>query len=143
MRRPLFAQPQMANLFLDILSENRKQGRFALHEFVAMPDHFHLILTPEIHTPLEKALQYIKGGFSFRAKREPGLKGLVWQEGFTNHRIRDSQDYLNHRDYIHENPVKKGLAEKAEDYPYSSAYHSFIYPRPLLDPVPPWLKPRL
>jgi REP element-mobilizing transposase RayT len=33
-----------------------------LHEFVIMPDHFHLIITPEERIPLEKAIQYIKGG---------------------------------------------------------------------------------
>jgi putative transposase len=126
----------MANLFLDVLSDNRKKGRFLLHEFVAMPDHFHLILTPETETPLEKALQYIKGSFSFRAKKELGFRFSVWQESFTNHRIRDSRDYFAHRDYIHENPIKQGLAKAPSDYPYSSAFGNVE-----LDPVPPWLKP--
>ena len=85
-----------------------------------MPDHFHLIITPEERIPLEKALQYIKGGFSFRAKRELGYRYLIWEEGFTNHRIRDEQDYENHRDYIHQNPVRAGFVDRAEDYYWSS-----------------------
>jgi hypothetical protein len=40
------------------------------HEFVIMPNHLHLLLTPAAEIPLEKALQFIKGGFSYRAKRE-------------------------------------------------------------------------
>ncbi len=126
----------MAILFLDVLIDNRKKGRFLLHEFVAMPDHFHLILTPAADTRLEKALQYIKGGFSFRAKRELGFTSLIWQESFTNHRIRDIQDYLAHRQYIRENPVKRGLVESPSDYAYSSAFDGVE-----IDSVPPWLKP--
>ena len=53
-----------------VLAENRRKGRFLLHKFVIMPNHFHLLLTPAAEIPLEKALQFIKGGFSYRAKRE-------------------------------------------------------------------------
>ena len=60
----------MARLFLNVLQDYRGQGRYLLHEFVVMPDHFHLIVTPAADVPLEKAGQYIKGGFSFRAKKE-------------------------------------------------------------------------
>jgi len=135
-RRPLFKKEEMARLFLDVLQDYRGQGRYLLHEFVAMPDHFHLIITPAPDVPLEKAGQYITGGFSFRAKRELAFQSLVWQEkGFTNHRIRDAEDYQKHREYIHYNPVKAGLANTPSDYPYSSAY-----PGMDLDPAPPWLK---
>src|ERR1700674_1706698 len=88
-RRPILKKEEMARLFLNVLQDNRKKGRFLLHEFVVMPDHFHLIVTPAEDVPLEKAVQYIKGGFSFRAKRELEFQSLVWQESFANHRIRD------------------------------------------------------
>jgi hypothetical protein len=48
-----------------------------------MPDHFHLILTPAPDTSLERALQYIKGGFSFRVKRELAFRGFPWEAGFS------------------------------------------------------------
>jgi putative transposase len=121
-REPLFKTERMARLFLDVLQDNRNKGRFLLHEYVAMPDHFHLILTLAIDTPLEKALQYIKGGFSFRAKKELAYRSLIWQESFTNHRIRDHEDYERHRAYIQGNPVEAGLAKTAAEYPYSSAF---------------------
>jgi hypothetical protein len=60
----------MAQLLVDVLAENRRKKRFLLHEFVIMTNHFHLLLTPAAEIPLEKALQFIKGGFSYRAKRE-------------------------------------------------------------------------
>jgi putative transposase len=100
-----------------------------------MPDHFHLILTPAPDISLEKAVQYIKGGFSFRAKKELAFQSLVWEESFTNHRIRDADDYQQHREYIHRNPVKAGLVKTPSEYPYSSAY-----PGMDLDPAPPALK---
>ena len=127
----------MARLLLDVFDEHRAQDRFLLHEFVIMPDHFHLILTPAENVSLEKALQYIKGGFSFRVKKELGYAHLPWEEGFTNHRIRDEQDYDHHRDYIHQNPVEARLSKTAQEYPYSSAF-----PGAAIDLAPPWLKPR-
>ena len=102
--------------------------------FVIMPDHFHALLTPAAEISLEKAVQFIKGGFSFRLKS----KRQVWQPSFTNHRIRDAEDYEWHREYIRMNPVRAGLVGRVEDYPYSSANGRFE-----LDTMPPGLKPAL
>ena len=137
-RNPLFKKEEMARLLLDVLQDNRRKGRFLLHEFVVMADHFHLILTPAEDVPLEKALQFIKGGFSFRAKKKLAFPSLIWQESFTNHRIRDPEDYQRHREYIHNNPVMAGLAKTPSEYPYSSTF-----PGMEMDPAPPGLKPAL
>ena len=67
-RRAIFQSTKMARLLIDVLTDNRAKGRFLLHEFVVMPDHFHLMITPAPEVPLGKALQYIKGGYSFRVK---------------------------------------------------------------------------
>ena len=102
-----------------------------------MPNHFHLILTPNGIT-LERAVQLIKGGFSHRAGKEISKNLEVWQRGFTDHRIRDAEDYAKHRQYILQNPIEARLCQKAEDYPYCSAAPGFE-----LDPVPQRLKPVL
>jgi len=120
-RRSVFQTERNARLFIDVLQDNRKKGRFLLHEFVLMPDHFHLLLTPAENVPIEKVVQYIKGGFSFRAGKAPGPKVEIWQESFAERRIKDVGDYENHRKYIQENPVAKFLVDSAEKYPYSSA----------------------
>jgi putative transposase len=99
-RRALLQSDRMAQLLVNVLLENRRKGRFLLHEFVIMPNHFHLLLTPAPEIPLEKALQFIKGGFSFRAKREIHFGLEIWQASFVNHRIRDAEDYKHHRTYI-------------------------------------------
>ena len=135
-RHAIFQSTRMAELLIDVFNENREKGRFLLHEYVVMPDHFHLLLTPAAVVPLEKALQYIKGGFSFRARKILEFPGEVWQESFTNHRVRDSDDYLKHHAYIHQNPVSRFLARTPEEFRFSSAHRDAR-----LDPVPPWLKP--
>ena len=112
-----------AKLFLRTLYGYRREGRFKLHAFVLMPEHVHLQLTPADDVTLERAIQLIKGGYS----RAFGLAfggNEVWQRGFADHRIRDSRDFERHRDYIHQNPVKRGL-EKAVEYRYSSAFPGF------------------
>src|SRR5258708_21129333 len=114
-RDTLFKKEEMARLFLGVLQDNRRKGRFLLHEFVVMPDHFHLIVTSAEDVPLEKAVQFIKGGFSLRAKKELDFQSLVWQESFTNHRVRDPEDYERHRDYIHQNPVKAAWQRRPHD----------------------------
>jgi putative transposase len=89
-----------------------------------MPEHVHLLLTPGRDATLECTLQRIKGGYSRAFGLEFGLKEL-WQRGFTHHRIRDAEDYDRHRDYIHQNPVKRGMVERPSEYRCSSAYPGF------------------
>ena len=118
-RMPLFRQPRAAELMMDVLYHYVEQKKYLLHEFVVMPDHLHLLLTPPVELSLERAMQLIKGGFSYRLGGRK--RGMLWQESFTNHRIRDEQDFDHHAEYIRMNPVRAGLAESPELYPYSSA----------------------
>jgi len=131
-RRTLFQRDEAADLFVDVLLHCRGQCKYLLHEFVVMPDHSHVLITPAYEISLERAVQLIKGGFSYRLKSDLP----VWQASFTNHRVHDDVDFERHREYIWMNPVRAGLVAKAEDYPYSSGSGRFV-----LDPMPPGLKP--
>jgi putative transposase len=133
-RQPIFRHDAAAKLLIDTLAHYRDRGKYLLHEFVIMPDHLHALLTPAEDISLERAMQFIKGGFSFRLK----WRGPVWQAGFSNHRIGDCEDYENHHEYIRMNPVRARLAEsaEAEAYPNSSAAGALR-----MDPVPQGLKP--
>ena len=132
-RRSLFRAEGWARLLIETLY-HYTGSVYELHAFVVMPDHFHALTTPT--GALERAVQYIKGGFSHRAKAELGSNLEVWQKGFSDHRVRDAADYDKHVSYIHLNPIRKHLCESAEEYPYSSAHPGFI-----LDEVPQRLKP--
>ena len=131
--RQLFRAEPWARLFFKTLLTYRGNA-YLLHEFVLMPDHFHLLITPQ--TSLEKAIQFIKGGFSYRANHELGSNLEIWQRGFSDHRIRDAEDYERHVQYVHLNRVKKHLCELPVTYPYSSAYPGWN-----LDSTPQGLKP--
>ena len=93
-----------------------------------------MILTPQEIT-LEGALQFIKGGYSHAVGQSS--RGLeVWQKGFTDHRIRDAEDYSNHKQYLEMNPVRAGLCREPGEYRYSSANEKFQ-----CDELPQRLKP--
>jgi putative transposase len=135
-KRPLLQSERSARLFLDVVYHYRAEGKFQLHEFVVMPDHFHILVTVASGMTIERAVQFIKGGFSFRAGRELGLKSPFWQKGFSEVRILSAEHYARVRQYIWINPVKRGLALDAALFPYSSACSGFE-----LDPAPQGLKP--
>jgi putative transposase len=120
--RSLLQTERMANLFIDVLRNYVTTKKFRLHDFVAMPNHFHLQLTLDGRMTIEKAVQLVKGNFSYRAKKELGYQFEIWQPGFSDERVWDRESFLRHRKYIDDNPVKAGLADSAENYPYCSAY---------------------
>jgi len=130
-RRRLFVVETYARLFLKTLYHYRREGRYALHAFVLMPDHIHLLLTPAQEVTIERAVQLIKGGYSHALGSIRGRNAEVWQRGFTDHRIRDDQDLVHHRNYIHRNPVERKLVNDPREYRYCSAFPGFK-----LDPWP-------
>jgi REP-associated tyrosine transposase len=124
-RRRLFVVESYVRLFLMTLYRYRRDGRFELHAFVVMPDHVHLLLTPAKDVTIERAIQLIKGGYSHELGTVIGRKREVWQRGFTDHRIRDDGDFMRHREYIHQNPVRRGIVSEAWEYRYCSAFPGF------------------
>jgi putative transposase len=101
---------------------------YKLHAYVIMPDHLHLLITPT--ESVEKSVQLIKGGFSFRAKRELEWNGEIWQPGFTDHRIRDEEDWRKHLAYIQNNPVDAHLTSDSVHYEFMGL-PSIAFPRGL------------
>ena len=93
-----------------------------VHDFVIMPNHVHILMTVPGEMSLEKAMQLIKGSFSFRANKELGFRGEIWQRGYSDVQILDDQSFQQHREYIENNPVKAGLANSPEEYPFGTAY---------------------
>ncbi len=120
-RHRTFQNVHAAAILENALVAYRDRGFYLLHRYVVMPEHLHAILTPADSTTLEKAAQLIKGGSSHEINKALLRKFPVWRPGFTEHLIRDQADYDNHVRYIDENPVKAGLAERPELYPYCSA----------------------
>lgn len=149
-RKKIFREPMTCYLLLSNLAYHRFMMDFRLIGYVIMPDHLHLLLQPSEKNPLSKIMKGIKGNFSRKYnewknnsrptsgrgelippyKKEMKAKKVqgnivrfspVWQEGYYETGMRTERDILNRLNYMHNNPVRKGLVEKAEDYELSSA----------------------
>jgi REP-associated tyrosine transposase len=135
-RRSLLQSKRSARLFIQTLHHYRAAGKFRLHAFVVMPDHFHLLLTVNSGMTIERAVQFVKGDFAFRSGQELVFRAPIWQKGFSETRVLDAAAFDAHRNYIHDNPVRAYLAPIAKEYQFSSAKSSID-----LDPPPTHLVP--
>ena len=116
-RRPVFEIARIAELFVDTLLHYRTVGHYKLHAYVVMPDHVHLLLTPQAMT-LDQAVELIKHGFAYRLDSQLPL----WQNGFTGYSVANLRDLEIVRAFVHQIPVRAHLATAAELYRFSSAY---------------------
>jgi len=109
----------------------RQRHPFEIVAMLVMPEHLHAVwqLPPDdadfalrwalIKSAFSRAIpkhEYIRP--SHESKRERG----IWQRRYWEHLIRDDEDLARHVDYIHYNPVKHGLVQRAADWPYSSIH---------------------
>jgi putative transposase len=120
--RALQQSERNATLLIEVLRSYLAARKFRVHDFLVMPDHLHLLITVGGDTTIEKAMQFVKGGFSYRLKKDFGYVGEVWQSGFSEVRVDDRDSFLRHRKYIAENPAKAGLASTPETFPYCFTY---------------------
>jgi putative transposase len=118
----LFQTDRLASLLIEVLRSYMREGKMTVHDFVIMPNHVHILMTVPGEMSLEKAMQLIKGSFSFRANKELGFRGEIWQRGFSDVQILNDQSFQQHHEYIENNQVKSGLANKPDEYPFGSTY---------------------
>src|SRR3984957_5634992 len=123
--RPVFQLSENAETVVRCMIEYRNQGAYALRAFVVMPNHLHLLLTPNGETSLEKAIQLIKGGSSYQIHRIRESKFKIWNSGFHEATVRNSTDFEIRREYIRMNPVKKRLGRGPELWETSAATGHF------------------
>ncbi len=118
----LLQSERNAGLLIDVLRTLVSEHKFQVHDFVAMPDHLHLLLTVSNEMTVEKAMQLVKGRFSFRLSHEFGYKGEVWQRGFSEVQVIGAENLKKHHEYIAQNPVKAGMVTSADDFPFCYRY---------------------
>jgi putative transposase len=98
MGRALLQSERNATLLIDVLRSYVASHKFQLHDFVVMADHVHLLIRVGSHMTIERAMHFIKRGFSFRLRKEFGYLGEVWQRRFSEVRVDDRQSFLRYRD---------------------------------------------
>ena len=69
MGRALLQSERNATLFIEVLRSYVAAEKFKVHDFVVRPNHVHLLTTVEEDMSIEKAVQFVKGGFSYRLKK--------------------------------------------------------------------------
>jgi putative transposase len=120
MKQNLFQRDQVAELMVTTFFRYRDAGEFELHEYVVMPNHIHLLLSIKPDQELSRVMQVIKGGFSHSLRQHGIVFRAVWEQRYYDRRVRDANEFAEFTHYIRQNPVRKGLAERPEEYPYSA-----------------------
>jgi REP element-mobilizing transposase RayT len=122
-RGPVFLQhPEIAEMMIQaLLDGEHKFRRYALHSFVVMPNHVHLLVTPSVTS--REWLGPLKGFTGHQANRMLNRSSgqPFWQDENYDHLVRGDEECQRIRRYIEWNPVKAGLALTPEDFPFSSA----------------------
>ncbi len=137
-QRPFFKSDRTCHWFLESLDSGRTKNPFDLWAYVIMPEHVHLVLQPHEGTQISRILQSVKLSVTRKAVnwikknggslkqmedlRPDGRVGLrFWQRGGGYDRnLRSVNDVHEKIAYIHNNPVRRGLAERPEDWQWSS-----------------------
>ena len=131
-RRPILIDN--IELLRDSFRRSKKRYDYVLNAIVILPDHMHMIITPQNPKDYSKIIAHIKRSFTYGLDMEikeesrfnlsassyrRNLSG-VWQKRFYEHTIRDEKDYAEILNYIYTNPIKHGLVENVNDWKYSS-----------------------
>src|SRR6266481_5528513 len=112
---------RVATLVVESIEEAEANGLCKIHAYVVMPNHVHVLL--ESGSELARITKLIKGGTARAANKVLGRTGKIfWQDESFDHWIRTSAEFEKVRAYLERNPVKAGLAVRAEDWKWSSAY---------------------
>jgi len=112
-RAPVFADDAKARMAIEHLYRVQVHQPFFLYGFVIMPDHIHVLLCIPEPGSISRLMNVYKSGLTF----ELGMTKL-WQPRFHARIIDNPTEALQ---YIHENPMKAGLVETPDEYPWSSA----------------------
>jgi putative transposase len=119
-RRPELESGGRRDLFLRVLERARQKYRFVVVGYVVMPEHFHLLITePEVGDP-SVVMKVVKERFT-KLLHHGGMRtGPIWQKRFYDFNVCSTEKRIEKLRYMHRNPVKRGLAEKPEDWRWSS-----------------------
>ena len=122
-RQPIFASVADYQTMLELLDENARKFHVAIHAYVLMGNHFHLLVTPETADGLPQMMQAVGRSyvryFNDRQKRT----GTLWEGRYKSTLIQTERYLLACMVYIDLNPVRAEMVVQAKDYPWSSHGH--------------------
>lgn len=124
--------------FLELLHENAQKSKVAIHAYVLMGNHFHLLATPKTDTGLAQMMQAVGRSYVRYFNDLQGRTGTLWEGRYRSTLIQTDQYLLPCMVYIDLNPVRAGMVSNPKNYPWSSYRHyvgmrsdKLITPHPL------------
>ncbi|MFN8635366.1 MAG: transposase [Chloroflexota bacterium] len=96
-------------------------SRYRLHAWVVMPNHVHIVLTPDADISMTRIVSSWKSFTATRANELLGRTGAFWQADYFDRFIRDEAHFLAAVSYVEQNPVVGGLCAAPEEWAFSSA----------------------
>jgi putative transposase len=117
-RSPVLATDSMAGEVIAALEEASQAAAWRVGRYVVMPDHVHFFCTP---TPDAHRMSDFIGRWKSLATRRVwrlGHSGRLWQREFFDHLLRSDESYAAQWEYVRQNPVRAGLCETPDDWPY-------------------------
>lgn len=112
--------------FLETMDKMKKGGEYELYAYCLMVNHVHLLLA-EGEDTVQRSIKRIGVSYAYYYNSKYGRVGHVFQDRFRSENIEDDRYLMTAVRYIHNNPVKAGMAIKAGDYRWSS-YPEYINP---------------
>jgi REP element-mobilizing transposase RayT len=113
-------QPALAQLVVESIHKGVQLGHYELHAFVVMSNHVHILIRPQIDPSI--LLKALKGATAREANKRLRRTGEpFWQKESYDRWVRNQAEFERIRAYIENNPVKAGLVQVPEQYPWSSA----------------------
>jgi len=108
---------------LELLEDHARQHEVAVHAYVLMDNHFHLLLTPQTGEGLSRLMQAVGRRYVRYFNDSHGRSGTLWEGRYKSTLIEAERHLLACMAYIDLNPVRAGLVTAARDYPWSSHGH--------------------
>jgi putative transposase len=122
-RRAIFRDETDFRRMLVDLGELCRQQSLALHAYVLLPDHFHLLVTPEDAAGLSRTMQTLGRRYVRWFNERYGRRGTLWEGRFRSTIVEPAVYLLDCMRYIELHPARSGLVEEASSYPWSSLAH--------------------
>jgi putative transposase len=104
------------------LQSRRQAHSFLLTAWVFLPDHWHAIIMPSYPSTISGMMESVKVSSTRRINKLRGERGILWQGRFFDRALRNVSEYHEKIEYIHLNPVKRGLVAKPEEWNWSSVH---------------------
>jgi putative transposase len=122
-RQAIFSCADDYQTLLGLLEENAKKHGVAIHAYVLMGNHFHLLATPDSDSALPRMMQAVGRRYVRYFNDRQGRSGTLWEGRYRSTLIQTESYLLACMAYIDLNPVRAGLVAEARDYPWSSHAH--------------------